>query len=152
MIKSHDAPEPAGGARAPEKPSYSEILKSSALIGFSTLINLAIGVIRTKAMAVWLGPAAFGLMGLYGSIADLAQGVAGMGINATGVRQRGRRRRRHGTDRSCGRRPAADGRAARRARRRLAHRLFATSVDVHFLHRRFQIWQKRSLTGRRIAR
>ena len=38
-------------------------------------------------MAVWLGPAGFGLMGLYSSIADLAQSIAGMGINASGVRQ-----------------------------------------------------------------
>jgi PST family polysaccharide transporter len=38
-------------------------------------------------MAVWLGPAGFALMGLYGLIADLAQSIAGMGINATGVRR-----------------------------------------------------------------
>jgi antigen flippase len=87
VIKPQDAPELVEGAAAPEKPSYGEILKSSALIGFSTLINLAIGIIRTKAMAVWLGPAGFGLMGLYSSIADLAQSIAGMGINASGVRQ-----------------------------------------------------------------
>jgi antigen flippase len=67
--------------------SYGEILKSSALIGLSTVVNLAIGIVRTKAMAVWLGPAGFGLMGLYSSIADLAQSIAGMGINASGVRQ-----------------------------------------------------------------
>jgi antigen flippase len=36
---------------------------------------------------MWLGPAGFGLMGLYGSITDLAQSIAGMGINASGVRQ-----------------------------------------------------------------
>lgn len=87
MIKRRDASELVEGAATPEKPSYGEILKSSALIGFSTLINLAIGIIRTKAMAVWLGPAGFGLMGLYSSIADLAQTIAGMGINASGVRQ-----------------------------------------------------------------
>jgi PST family polysaccharide transporter len=87
VIKPQDAPELVEGAATPEKPSYGEILKSSALIGFSTLINLAIGIIRTKAMAVWLGPAGFGLMGLYGSITDLAQSIAGMGINASGVRQ-----------------------------------------------------------------
>jgi PST family polysaccharide transporter len=87
VIKPQHAPELAEGAATPEKPSYGEILKSSALIGFSTLINLAIGIIRTKAMAVWLGPAGFGLMGLYSSIADLAQSLAGMGISASGVRQ-----------------------------------------------------------------
>jgi PST family polysaccharide transporter len=79
-------PEPFEVAATPEKPSYGEILKSSALIGVSTLINLAIGIIRTKAMALWLGPGGFGLMGLYSSIADLAQCISGMGLNAS-VRQ-----------------------------------------------------------------
>ncbi len=70
-----------------EKNSYGQILKSSALIGGSSAINIAIGIIRTKAMAVLLGPAGFGLMGVYGSIIDLAQSIAGMGINSSGVRQ-----------------------------------------------------------------
>ena len=71
----------------PDKESYGQILKSSALIGGSSAINIAIGIIRTKAMAVLLGPAGFGLMGVYGSIVDLAQSIAGMGINSSGVRQ-----------------------------------------------------------------
>jgi PST family polysaccharide transporter len=81
------ATEAPAGPKTPKKGSHGEILKSSALIGFSTLINIAIGIVRTKAMAVWLGPADFGLMGLYGSIADFAQTLAGMGVNASGVRQ-----------------------------------------------------------------
>lgn len=85
VTRPQDAPELVEGA-TPEKDSYAETLKSSALMGFSTLINLAIGIIRTKAIAVWLGPAGFGSMGLYSSIADLAQNIAGMGINASGVR------------------------------------------------------------------
>lgn len=48
---------------------------------------IGIGVIRTKAMAVMLGPAGFGLMGLYSSIIDLALAVASMGIGNSGVRQ-----------------------------------------------------------------
>jgi enterobacterial common antigen flippase len=77
------AAEPAGA----EKHSYTRILKSSALIGGSSMVNIAIGIIRTKAMAMLLGPAGFGLMGVYGSIASLAQSIAGMGINSSGVRQ-----------------------------------------------------------------
>ena len=50
-------------------------------------MNIAIGIVRTKFMAVFLGPAGFGLMGLYGSIADLALSIAGMGVNSSGVRQ-----------------------------------------------------------------
>jgi PST family polysaccharide transporter len=70
-----------------EKPSYGQILKSSALVGGSQVATIAIGIVRTKAMAVMLGPAGFGLMGLYGSIADLARATAEMGINSSGVRQ-----------------------------------------------------------------
>jgi PST family polysaccharide transporter len=51
------------------------------------MMTLAIGVVRTKALAVLLGPAGFGLLGVYGSVADLARAVVGMGINNSGVRQ-----------------------------------------------------------------
>jgi antigen flippase len=70
-----------------EKPSYGQILKSSTLVGGSSALNTAIGILRTKALAVLLGPAGFGLFGLYGSIASLTQNVAGIGINSSGVRQ-----------------------------------------------------------------
>ncbi len=70
-----------------EKETYGQILKSSALIGGSSVLNIAIGIVRTKAMAVLLGPAGYGLFGLYGSIANLAESIAGMGINSSGVRQ-----------------------------------------------------------------
>ena len=67
--------------------TYTEILKSSVLIGGSSVLMLAIGVVRTKAMSILLGPTGFGLMGIYGSIADLARSLAELGINASGVRQ-----------------------------------------------------------------
>jgi PST family polysaccharide transporter len=69
------------------KESYHEILKATALIGGSQVANIVIGIVRTKAMAVLLGPAGFGLFGLYGSIQNLTQSIAGMGINSSGVRQ-----------------------------------------------------------------
>jgi PST family polysaccharide transporter len=70
-----------------KKASYGEILKSSALVGGSSVLKIAIGIVRTKAMALLLGPAGFGLFGLYGSITDLTQSIAGMGVNSSGVRQ-----------------------------------------------------------------
>lgn len=95
-----DKPHSAGEAAVPlatlsppaeppkEKNStYGQILKSTALVGGSQVINIGIGIVRTKAMAVLLGPAGFGLMGLYSSISDLTQAVAGLGINSSGVRQ-----------------------------------------------------------------
>jgi len=67
--------------------SYTQILKSSAWVGGSTVLNIAIGIVRTKVMAILLGPAGFGLNGLYSAVADVAQSVAGMGVNSSGVRQ-----------------------------------------------------------------
>jgi len=78
---------PTGDAAAVVKHTYGQILKSSALIGGASIANIAIGIVRTKAMALLLGPAGFGLMGMYGSIASLVQSVASMGINSSGVRQ-----------------------------------------------------------------
>jgi PST family polysaccharide transporter len=69
------------------KSSYGQILKSSAMIGGSSVINIGIGIVRTKAMAVFLGPAGFGLFGIYGSIVNLSQTIGGMGVNSSGVRQ-----------------------------------------------------------------
>lgn len=67
--------------------TYGQILKSSALIGSSSLLNIAIGIVRTKTMAMLLGPSGIGLMGLYGSITELTINIIGMGINSSGVRQ-----------------------------------------------------------------
>ena len=69
------------------KKSHGQILKSSALIGGSTAFNMLFSIVRTKAMAVLLGPAGVGLMGYYSSIADVVRSLAGLGINSSGVRQ-----------------------------------------------------------------
>jgi antigen flippase len=79
-------PPPEGIVKA-EKHTYGQILKSSVLIGGSSALSIAIRIVRTKVLALLLGPAGFGLFGLYQSIASLAQSLAGMGINSSGVRQ-----------------------------------------------------------------
>jgi PST family polysaccharide transporter len=79
--------ETAAGAAPEQKGTYGQILKSSAMVGGSQALNIVIGMVRTKAMAVMLGPAGFGLFGLYNSLVSLGQTLAGMGINSSGVRQ-----------------------------------------------------------------
>lgn len=86
-VSAPSGPLPAAEFVTSQKSSYGQILKSSAWIGGSSVLGIGIGMIRTKAMAVMLGPAGFGLMGLYGSIIDLALAVASMGIGSSGVRQ-----------------------------------------------------------------
>ncbi|MGO4440692.1 O-antigen translocase [Rhizobium sp. RAF56] len=67
--------------------SYTQILKATALMGGSSMVNIAFSIVRTKAMAVLLGPTGVGLMGLYNSVADFTQVLAGFGLQASGVRQ-----------------------------------------------------------------
>lgn len=77
----------AGPSSSGAPHSYGQILRASAIVGGSQLVNVAAGIVRAKAVALLLGPAGFGLMGLYTSIANLAQSVAGMGVSGSGVRQ-----------------------------------------------------------------
>lgn len=70
-----------------EGSSHGQILKSSALIGSSQVLVLLVGIVRTKILAVLLGPAGFGLMSIYMSIGELAAGIAGLGVDRSGVRQ-----------------------------------------------------------------
>jgi PST family polysaccharide transporter len=67
--------------------SYTQILKSSAMIGGSSVINIVVSVVRGKAMALLLGPAGIGVVGLFSAIFDLVRALAGLGVNSSGVRQ-----------------------------------------------------------------
>ncbi|MGA2331881.1 MAG: hypothetical protein ABSG75_08985 [Syntrophales bacterium] len=51
--------------------SYRQIFKSTTLIGRSQVINVYLGIIRTKILAVLLGPSGVGIIGIYTSITGL---------------------------------------------------------------------------------
>lgn len=80
-------PEYPTAAARKERASYGEILQSSVLIGGAQVLNIAVSIVRTKIMASLLGPAGFGLAGVYNSIVELTQNIAGLGVNSSGVRQ-----------------------------------------------------------------
>ncbi|MDH7599254.1 MAG: O-antigen translocase [Sedimentisphaerales bacterium] len=71
----------------PSEGSYGQILKSTTLVGGSQVINILIGIVRTKFMAVLLGPAGVGLMGMYQAATGIVGTVTGLGISSSGVRQ-----------------------------------------------------------------
>ncbi len=83
QLEVHEVLETPQGSEG----TYRQILKSSALIGGSSAVNIVIGIVRTKIFAVLLGPVGFGLFGMFGSISNLMQCFAGLGINSSGVRQ-----------------------------------------------------------------
>jgi len=67
--------------------SYGQILKSTTIVGGSQVINIVLGIIRTKFLAVLLGPSGVGLMGMYTAVTGIMGTITSMGIGASGVRQ-----------------------------------------------------------------
>ena len=67
--------------------SYRLILRSSSIIGGASVINILIGLVRTKILAVLLGPSGIGLVSLYTGLMTTASVVASMGIGTIGTRQ-----------------------------------------------------------------
>lgn len=67
--------------------SYRRILKSSSIIGGASVINIVIGLLRTKILAVLLGPAGLGLVSLYTGLMQSAATLATMGLGIVGTRQ-----------------------------------------------------------------
>lgn len=86
-------PAASGATTAPPAPapeassSFRRILKSSALIGASSVITMVLGALRTKALALLIGPAGIGLFGAFTMILDLARNLAELGLTSSGVRQ-----------------------------------------------------------------
>ncbi len=67
--------------------SYRRILKSSSIIGGASFLNIAIGLVRTKVLAILLGPTGVGLVSLYRGLMETASSIATMGVNTVGTRQ-----------------------------------------------------------------
>ena len=85
-MSSNSKNSPPGNAAPASGSSYGQILKSSSIVGGAQGINYVIGLVRTKVVAVLLGPSGVGLVGLYMSIISLVQTAAQMGIDQSGVR------------------------------------------------------------------
>jgi hypothetical protein len=104
------------------------------VVGGSTVLKIAIGMIRTKAMATLLGPAVFGLFGVYGSVSDLSLAVAGMGVNRAvhSPDCRGRGLERRSADRPD-RRERHNPRSITTLRMALAHHLIDRIPPVSLL-------------------
>jgi PST family polysaccharide transporter len=67
--------------------SYGRIMKSTFVMGASSVINILLGIVRNKILALILGPSGMGLTGIYQSVTSMIGSVSGMGIRESGVRQ-----------------------------------------------------------------
>jgi enterobacterial common antigen flippase len=76
-----DVPTPEAGD------SYSQILKSSSIVGSAQAITLLLGMARTKGVAVLIGPSGLGEVSLLISATQLLATVSGLGIGSSAVRE-----------------------------------------------------------------
>ena len=70
-----------------EGTSHAEALKSTSIIGGSTVIVMLIRMLRTKALAILLGPGGIGLEAIYDSVITLSKTAVDLGVSSAGVRQ-----------------------------------------------------------------
>ena len=70
-----------------ENSAYSRIIKSSSIVGGAQLLNMLIGMVRIKFVAVLIGPAGYGLLNLYQTIIQMVSTIAGLGLRSSAVRE-----------------------------------------------------------------
>lgn len=70
-----------------EKNTYFQILRSSSIVGGAQAANYLIGLARVKLVAMLLGPAGVGLVGLYMSATGFIGTVSGLGVSSSAVRE-----------------------------------------------------------------
>ena len=68
------------------KSTYRSIAKANTILGSVQILTIIIGIIRSKLVALLLGPVGVGLMGLYQSTIDLVRSATNMGISTSAVR------------------------------------------------------------------
>ena len=67
--------------------SYRQILRSSSIIGGASVVNILVGLLRTKVAAMLLGPAGVGVIGLLQTLMATGSSVAALGFGTVGTRQ-----------------------------------------------------------------
>lgn len=72
---------------SPVNNSKQQMIKSSAVVGGASVITIIIGLIKVKALAVLLGPAGIGLMGILATIMTTGATFFGLGLGISGVRE-----------------------------------------------------------------
>ena len=65
---------------------YNNVLKAISLLGGVQGLNILLNLIRTKIVAVLLGPTGVGLNGIYNETRELLHSTTNLGLDVSGVR------------------------------------------------------------------
>ena len=68
------------------KSSYLQILKTTSIFGGVQFFNIIISIIRTKLIAIFIGPAGMGITTLLNSTINIISGITGLGIETSAVK------------------------------------------------------------------
>lgn len=66
--------------------SSGGLIRSMVIIGSAQAVNIIISILRMKILALLVGPAGIGLLGIYNSLQSTGGAVAGLGLGNSGVR------------------------------------------------------------------
>ncbi|MTH14089.1 O-antigen translocase [Flavobacterium sp. LC2016-01] len=70
----------------PDKKSYQQILKTTSLFGGVQFFSILISIVRTKLIAVFIGPAGMGIIALLNSTLSVLSGISGFGIETSSIK------------------------------------------------------------------
>ena len=66
--------------------SYKQILKATSIFGGAQFFNIIVNIIKTKFVAVLLGPSGVGVLGLFNSTLELIKSSTSLGLSSSAVR------------------------------------------------------------------
>ena len=68
------------------KTLYKQLLKSTTLFGGVQVFNIVISILRSKLIALFIGPAGMGVAGLFSSTIELIYSATSLGLGTSGVK------------------------------------------------------------------
>lgn len=70
-----------------QQSTYRQIFKATSIFGGVQIFNILINIIKSKILAVLLGPTGIGLFGMLNSTLDVLKTITGLGINSSAVKE-----------------------------------------------------------------
>ncbi len=67
--------------------SSRSLLRAMSITGSTQAVSIILSIVRMKFLAIVLGPAGVGILGLYNSLLSSTSQIAGLGVSNAGVRQ-----------------------------------------------------------------
>lgn len=70
-----------------DRPDYASIIRNTLFLGGGSVVNLLIGLVRTKVIAVLLGPQGIALFGVFSQLVEILRSTFSLGLGTSGIRQ-----------------------------------------------------------------